>query len=255
MSLKHKVIIFLCAALNFAAATTQETQTDPLPGMYQLPTVQPISFSGAVISQALKAVQIREQVLRAAICEEEKKGREDLNMYAYKSTCYQQMILLTKMQQTLGVNGHIAIICFRDQKVLRDTMYPHQQIKIHSDLNIYFVSEKPCSQPPMGIKFNDQCYHIGMSDCRKKICSRTLPEGTIKSLIFQEIYNEKPFLGRVKGLHDSLRLRVSFTSCFDKYYWLEPVEGEYHVDEEGRMMPIFIMVAEKKTAAEESTLW
>lgn len=251
MSLKHKIIIFLCTALNFAAATTQATQTDPLPGMYTLPTVQPISFSGAVISQALKAVQIREQVLRAEICEAEEKGREDLNMYAYKSTCYQQMILLTKMQQTLGVHGHIAIVCFRDQKALKDTTYPHQQIMIHSDLNNYFVSEQPCSQPPMGIKFDDVSYLIRISDGGKKIRSQKFPEGTIKALIFQEHYNAKPFLGRFKGLHDSLRLRVSFTGSFDKHYWLEPVEGEYYVDDQGCMMPIFTMVAKKKTAAEE----
>lgn len=36
----------------------------------------------------------------------------------------------------------------------------------------------------------------------------------------------------------------------DLNYFLEPIEGEYHVGAEGRMMPMFNLVAEKKTEEE-----
>ncbi len=222
MSLKHKIIIFLCTALNFAAATTQETQTDPLPGIHTLPTAQPISFSGAVISQALKAVQIREQALRTEILNEEEKGRiADVWMF--------RMDVLKIKEKQLGIEGDFAVLYVSCVKHLEMMSCSHES-EMLSEFPHYY-----------------RCWLKLLNDS-----SPSLSEENLFLVYVQSIGDKTAFLGRAQKQPNQFRLRIFsryITYGKDKYF-LEPVEGEYHVDDQGRMMPVFTLVAEKKTEEE-----
>ena len=241
MSLKHKVIIFLCTALNLSAATTQETQTDPLPGMYQLPTVQPISFSGAVISQALKAVQIREQALRAEILNEEEKIPSILLKNRFCILWNQKMIDLRKKQKKLGVEANMAFVRVMEQEIMQKVKKSGHILHIVAPYDNKVINQGLFSANASAYK----AVHFSSCALSHDNSSSIVLEAPQITFYLKSGYES--FLGRSNKFPNEFRL-IAFHDGSNIF--LEPVEGEYHVDEEGRMMPIFIMVAENKTEEE-----
>ncbi|PIZ33369.1 MAG: hypothetical protein COY39_02890 [Alphaproteobacteria bacterium CG_4_10_14_0_8_um_filter_37_21] len=220
MSLKNIIPVFLCAVLNLSA-TTQETQTDPLPGIYQLPAVQPICFSETTISKALQAAQIREQALRSEILAEEEKGR----LHAF---WYLRMDILTTQERLLGIEGDYAAVYVPAEEMLK---------------------EIGCSEATsLFTRFPEVCR------CELRLGKSDILSGETRLLIYlSSMYNlDFPFLGRAEKRPNEMRLKIysKYNTYGPDKYFLEPIEGQYHVDKEGRMMPMFNLVAEKKTEEE-----
>ena len=236
MSVKHIVIIFLCAPLNLSAATTQETQTDPIAGIHTLPTVQPISFSGAVISQALKAVQIREQALRTAILTEEEKGVSILLKNRFCILWNQKMIDLRKSEEQLGVDGAIALVHIRN-----DVQISSQTISLFSRNSNEYVRTDYSKEDDFGM-YNFTVWYAKAPDSENIILRNGC--GCIAYLVASSF--GKPFFGRSMLMPRELCFQLNLSYYGNMPMVLEPAEGEYHVDPQGRMMPVFTLVAEKK---------
>lgn len=245
MFLKNIIPVFLCTALNLSA-TTQATQTDLLPEIYQLPTVQPICFSETTISKALQAAQIRKQALRASIFAEEAKGLDYLMKNRFYTLWNQRVVDLSEKQKQLGVDGERAVVLIVDTDIMRritsfGDCFSIRSIldnrKVHTE---YFYTCEPY--------INWYNYIVTYSIQQNNERSSLLLLGRGDALYLQIDNNgATPFLGHSNTLPNELCPEIELHVCPRESYALEPIEGEYHVDAEGRMMPMFNLVAEKKT--------